>query len=589
MNRHERYANGRSTRVARRSASLLLLVTTLLSSSLAWAPAGVLIGNEPSIPGGTYINAQEIADNLVFTSVFIEASFYIRITDPSDLSASSYGMPIYDFWLTAPTLEINQPLTLAASGNLYLDTDTIEWSAPILTGGIGISPSKVLSSATHMNVHGPAASIKQACTLGSMFAPVTVSVDPGAYAEPVATDIVLSLSLSNASLTDTFHGSALQNLTLTNSSAMTLNGGAVAGSVTLSGAGNTFDWRGAAVSGLLSVAAGSTVRVFGSGFEADTGAGFAPVPFGPVSAASGQLRGALASGDAFTTSFTRSGAIELVRSCGDGTLDPGEGCDDGNAAGGDGCSANCQLEATPTPSPTATSFVTATPTPVPTTSPTATPLPPICGNNLVEAGEQCDDGNLASGDGCSGACLLELCAAAPRPSCLAAAQARLQASEKTPGKESLKLQWKKVEDVSTQGAFGDPVHGTTRVAVCLYGDANQLIRGLLIDRAGQNCGEKPCWKATGTKGYGYQDKAASSDGFRKVSFAAGAAGKGKADAQAANNAAKGQTALPSGLVAALSGNFHPTVQLVTTDGFCVGATMTEATKDDGLSYDARKK
>ena len=38
-----------------------------------------------------------------------------------------------------------------------------------------------------------------------------------------------------------------------------------------------------------------------------------------------------------------------------------------------------------------------------------------------------------------------------------------------------------------------------------------------------------------------------------------------------------------------SGNTHPTIQLVTSDGFCVGATMTEATKDDGLQYKARKK
>ncbi len=30
-----------------------------------------------------------------------------------------------------------------------------------------------------------------------------------------------------------------------------------------------------------------------------------------------------------------------------------------------------------------------------------------CGNAVVESGEQCDDGNFASGDGCSGACVVE--------------------------------------------------------------------------------------------------------------------------------------------------------------------------------------
>lgn len=75
----------------------------------------------------------------------------------------------------------------------------------------------------------------------------------------------------------------------------------------------------------------------------------------------------------------------------------------------------------------------------------------------------------------------------------------------------------------------------------------------------------------------------------KIGYSAGGAGKGKADAAGANDAAKGQNSLPAGVVAALSGNAHPTIQLVTSDGFCVGATMTEATKDDGLQYKARKK
>ena len=35
---------------------------------------------------------------------------------------------------------------------------------------------------------------------------------------------------------------------------------------------------------------------------------------------------------------------------------------------------------------------------------------PVCGNRAVEAGEQCDDGNLVNGDGCSSTCQLE-----PRP------------------------------------------------------------------------------------------------------------------------------------------------------------------------------
>lgn len=37
---------------------------------------------------------------------------------------------------------------------------------------------------------------------------------------------------------------------------------------------------------------------------------------------------------------------------------------------------------------------------------------PVCGNGSVEAGEQCDDGNTASGDGCSATCQIEV---KPRP------------------------------------------------------------------------------------------------------------------------------------------------------------------------------
>ncbi len=35
--------------------------------------------------------------------------------------------------------------------------------------------------------------------------------------------------------------------------------------------------------------------------------------------------------------------------------------------------------------------------------------PPVCGNKIIETGEQCDDGNTISGDGCSSTCQLEHC------------------------------------------------------------------------------------------------------------------------------------------------------------------------------------
>jgi cysteine-rich repeat protein len=62
--------------------------------------------------------------------------------------------------------------------------------------------------------------------------------------------------------------------------------------------------------------------------------------------------------------------------CGDAITDLGEDCDDGNSHSGDGCSAICELEFT-------------------------------CGDGITDVGEDCDDGNNMSGDGCSAICQSE--------------------------------------------------------------------------------------------------------------------------------------------------------------------------------------
>src|SRR5262249_41610059 len=54
-------------------------------------------------------------------------------------------------------------------------------------------------------------------------------------------------------------------------------------------------------------------------------------------------------------------AFHVRLGCGDGILQEGEECDDGNTVSGDGCSATCKHE--------------------------------VCGNHVLDPGEQCDDGN----------------------------------------------------------------------------------------------------------------------------------------------------------------------------------------------------
>ncbi|MDQ3366848.1 MAG: DUF4215 domain-containing protein [Myxococcota bacterium] len=62
--------------------------------------------------------------------------------------------------------------------------------------------------------------------------------------------------------------------------------------------------------------------------------------------------------------------------CGDGVVGLGEQCDDSNTTSGDGCSATCQVE-------------------------------PFCGDSILQPAEQCDDGNMVAGDGCDLTCEVE--------------------------------------------------------------------------------------------------------------------------------------------------------------------------------------
>jgi cysteine-rich repeat protein len=71
------------------------------------------------------------------------------------------------------------------------------------------------------------------------------------------------------------------------------------------------------------------------------------------------------------------GTCDTAPVCGNGILEDGEQCDDGNLLPGDGCCDTCDIEV------------------------------PVCGNNIIEQGEECDDGNSVSGDGCSSACACE--------------------------------------------------------------------------------------------------------------------------------------------------------------------------------------
>lgn len=72
------------------------------------------------------------------------------------------------------------------------------------------------------------------------------------------------------------------------------------------------------------------------------------------------------------------------------------GCDDWNAINGDGCSASCQVE----PGWTCRQRYGLQPLPD-----ECDPVP--CGNGSPDPDEECDDGNVTDGDGCTASCTIE--------------------------------------------------------------------------------------------------------------------------------------------------------------------------------------
>lgn len=94
--------------------------------------------------------------------------------------------------------------------------------------------------------------------------------------------------------------------------------------------------------------------------------------------------------DAGSSFAIRDGGFVSI-GCGDGVLAANEECDDGNNVSGDGCTANCNFELNyKCPTPGAACVKT------------------TCGDGKLEGGEECDDGNTRPYDGCSSTCEKEV-------------------------------------------------------------------------------------------------------------------------------------------------------------------------------------
>ncbi len=166
---------------------------------------------------------------------------------------------------------------------------------------------------------------------------------------------------------------------------------------------------------------------------------------------------------------------------------------------------------------------------------------PTCGDGILDAGEDCDDGNNDNGDCCSSVCTFETagnpcvgstlcsasgtcdgagaCQAAPFSSCRTALKSILLIKNDAPDSKD-KLIWKWIKGaMTTQADFGNPTTSTD-YALCIFaGTANVL--------AAEVPASASRWSPVSDKGYKYKDTSGTPIGITKVLLKGGDAGKAK--------------------------------------------------------------
>jgi cysteine-rich repeat protein/parallel beta-helix repeat protein len=254
-------------------------------------------------------------------------------------------------------------------------------------------------------------------------------------------------------------------------------------------------------------------------------------------------------------------------SCGDGNTDVGEQCDDGDLVSGDGCDENCTFTA--------------------------------CGNGIVTAGEMCDDGNVAAGDCCGASCafepsgapcndaslcsLIDTCDGAglcegsttSEPLCTVAAAGAASLKLRGGDKSLLTFTYGRSApgDLSD---LGDPTAGDV-IALCVYAETtggDSIVLEALAP-SGAN------WSVPGAGGYRFKRKDGAPDGLTQLQLKPGDPGKAKLKA-------KGKGALlPLGPLGFGAGStVH--AQLRSTAGGCYGGTFSDPyKKDDATNFQDR--
>ncbi len=139
-----------------------------------------------------------------------------------------------------------------------------------------------------------------------------------------------------------------------------------------------------------------------------------------------------------------------------------------------------------------------------------------CGDGARAAGEECDDGNTADGDGCSATCRLEACGVGPRNGCRVASRSQLVLMDPyVVYNIKAKLRWKWAGGSFDAVDVGDPTTDATFV-LCVYGEGASPVTQVAT-LAGGTCGAKPCWtSAPGRVAIQYRNETLMPDGTRKL-------------------------------------------------------------------------
>lgn len=180
-------------------------------------------------------------------------------------------------------------------------------------------------------------------------------------------------------------------------------------------------------------------------------------------------------------------------------------------------------------------------------------------------------GTVVVTDGAGNTCQAEItlgspCGLAPASGCRSAGKSKLLIK----GGSKPKLLWKWLKGAATAvGDFGQPP-SSANYALCVYAGTTSAILDL---PAG------PAWRAAGTQGFTYKDKAGLSDGVQVAKLKAGASGKAKVLVKA-----KGAH-LPPALAPAL--DLPVTVQLVNdVNDVCFESSYTTTDKNDAKQFKA---